>query len=277
MNAENTGKILAIQAAQWEETDMERTIAVITGASSGLGKEFAKLLVRRKDIDEVWAIARRKDKLTELKQELGEKIIPFSVDLSDAGQIVSWQRVLEEQSPEIRYLINDAGFAKFCSYMDLSIEESLNMIHVNCDAVVAMTLSCLPYMNAKSKILNISSQASFQPLPYLNLYSATKAFIRHYSRALNVELEERGIQVTAVCPGWMLTHLYGRATVGAKKGTHKFYGMKKPAPVARKALKDADLYKNMSVYSLYVKGSHLAAKLLPHRLVMKLWLYQQKL
>lgn len=92
---------------------MERTIAVITGASSGLGKEFAKLLVRRKDIDEVWAIARRKDKLTELKQELGEKIIPFSVDLSDAGQIVSWQRALEEQSPEIRYLINDAGFAKF--------------------------------------------------------------------------------------------------------------------------------------------------------------------
>ena len=151
------------------------------------------------------------------------------------------------------------------------------MIRVNCEAVVAMCLSCIPFMDAKSKILNISSQAAFQPLPFLNLYSSTKVFIRNYSRALNVELEEKGIRVTAVCPGWMMTHLYGRATIGAQKAIHRFYGMKKPEQIARQAVKDAEMNKDISVYSLFVKGSHLAAKLLPQKTMMKLWRYQQNL
>lgn len=77
------------------------------------------------------------------------------------------------------------------------------MIHVNIDAVVAMGLVCIPYMKKGSHLINIASQASFQPLPYQNIYSSTKSFVRNYSRALNVELKEKGIYVTAVCPGWI--------------------------------------------------------------------------
>lgn len=99
------------------------------------------------------------------------------------------------------------------------------MIDLNCGGVVAMGLVCIPYMSAGSRMLNVASQSAFQPLPYLNIYGATKAFVRNYSRALNIELKERGITVTAVCPGWMDTDLFDRARVGAKKAPRKFAGM----------------------------------------------------
>lgn len=254
---------------------MNENIAVITGASSGLGKAFAELLVRDPEIDAVWAIARDLNKLDRLKAELGEKITTFSLDLSDLNAIDSFQDVLKARNPRIGYLINSAGFAKLCAYGDLTIEESLNMINLNCGGVVAMVLACIPYMNRGSRMLNIASQASFQPAPYLNLYSASKAFVRNYSRALNVELREKGITVTAVCPGWIDTNLFVRAKIGAEKAPHNFAGMVTPDKVAAKALRDAQNGRDISVYSLYVKAAHVVAKILPQRTMMKIWLKQQ--
>ena len=256
---------------------MGKTIAVITGASSGLGREYVRKLVKREGLDEIWAIARNQQKLDRLKSECGEKIRTFSIDLSDRRNIIEFGRVLAREKPLISYLINNAGYAKLCSYADLDMEQSLNMIDLNCGGVVAMGLACIPYMSKGSKILNIASQASFQPLPYQNIYSSTKAFIRNYSRALNVELKDRGISVTAVCPGWMDTDLYERANIGAEKATRFFVGMVSPGPVAEKSLADADKGRDISVYSFYVKGCHLLAKILPQRAMMKIWLMQQKL
>ena len=91
------------------------------------------------------------------------------------------------------------------------------MINLNISAVVALGLYCIPYMKPGSHIINIASQASFQPLPYQNIYSSTKAFVRNYTRALNVELKDRRITATAVCPGWIDTGLYERGLIGAKK------------------------------------------------------------
>ena len=132
-------------------------------------------------------------------------------------------------------------------------------------------------MDRDSHIINIASQASFFPLPYQNIYSSTKAFVRHYTRALNVELKERGITATAVCPGWMKTGLFDRGIIGAKKGTNRFSGMVTPDVVAKKALNDAMRGKDISVYGLYVKSTHLLSKLLPQRMMMKVWLGQQKI
>lgn len=256
---------------------MKNSIAVITGASSGLGKEYVKLLVKEKHIKEIWAIARNRDKLDRLKLLLGDKIRTFSIDLSHTEEIIAFQDTLRREQPDISYLINCAGFAKLCSYADISIAESVNMIDLNCGGVVAMGLACLPYMKHGSRILNISSQSSFQPLPYLNLYSATKAFVRNYSRALGVELRGRGISVTAVCPGWMDTALFERASIGAKKAPRYFCGMVSPDKVARKSLFDAKRGKDVSVYSLYVKSCHALAKVAPQRVMMRLWLMQQGL
>ena len=228
----------------------KKNIAIVTGASSGLGKEFVKLLSAKKGLDEIWIISRNEEKLKKIQKRYGEKIVVYPMDLSSLENIKTFGENPSLKNCNIRYLINNAGFAKFCSY---------------------------PHMKKGSHILNIASQASFQPLPYQNIYSSTKAFVRNYTRALNVELREKGITATAVCPGWMKTGLYDRGIIDAKKATTNFTNMVTPDVVAKKALADAEHGKDMSVYSTYVKTCHTIAKLLPQKTMMKLWLIQQRL
>ncbi|MFL8711152.1 SDR family NAD(P)-dependent oxidoreductase [Clostridioides sp. GD02377] len=253
----------------------QKNIAIVTGANSGFGKEFLKLLVNEKEITEIWAIARNKERLNQLIDEFGSKIKIFSKDLSKLEEVKELGTFLDKEDICIKYLVNNAGFAKFCSYNDLSIDESINMIDLNITAVVAMGLICIPYMKRGSHIINVSSQASFQPLPYQNIYSSTKAFVRNYTRALNVELKDKGINAIVVCPGWMSTNLFERGIVKAEKGTKKFSGIVTPDVVAIKALKDAKKNKDISVYGINTKLSHVLAKLLPQKMVMKVWLKQQ--
>lgn len=252
-------------------------IAVVTGASSGFGKEFVRLFYQKRDIDEIWALARNKENLRALKKQFRGKVRAFSIDLSDLSAIEKFGKELGKNKIEIKYLVNNAGFDKFGSYKDLSLEESINMIDLNVSGVVAMGLVCIPYMKRGSYILNVASQASFQPLPYMNIYAATKAFVRNYSRALNVELRTKGIKVTAVCPGWMKTNLFVRANIGAKKNIKNFAGITSPDKVARKALCDAHKGKDISTYGMFAKFGHLSGKLLPQKMMMKMWLKQQKL
>lgn len=255
----------------------QKRIAIVTGASSGLGKEFARQISRVEAIDEVWCIARQPDKLQKAAEELGAGIRIFSIDLSKSEQIKRFQTKLEQEKPFIKILVNSAGFAKFGSYDDLSLERSLNLIDVNIKGVVSMGLLCIPYMRKGSHIINIASIASFQPLPYLNLYSATKAFVKNYSRALNLELKDRGIHVTTVCPGWIKTALYERANIGAKKTIHHFHCMTTPDKVARYALRDAAAGREVSIYGYSNKLCHLLSKFCPHGLVMRGWLLYQRL
>jgi len=253
-----------------------KNIAIVTGASSGLGREFVKLLLKEKELDQIWAVARRKQKLDQLVEKYGDKVKTYTIDLSDQDAILEFGELIKKKKPNIRYLINNAGYAKFCSYDGLSVMGTINMIDVNCSAPVALTLLALPYMRRGSHILNISSQASFQPLPYQNVYSSTKVFLRNYTRALHVELKGKDISATAVCPGWMRTALYQRAKVGAKKTVNNFLGMVTPDKVARKALCDAKRNRDMSVYGIYTKSCHVAAKVLPQKTVMKIWMMQQR-
>ena len=124
-------------------------------------------------------------------------------------------------------------------------------------------------MSEGARILNISSASSFQPVPYLGLYASTKAFVRSYSRALNVELRDRGIICTAVCPGWIDTEMLPKERGGR---TVRYPGLVSPGRVAAQALRDSAKGRDMSVCGLFVKYEHLLSKLLPQRLLMKLWL-----
>jgi short-subunit dehydrogenase len=128
-------------------------------------------------------------------------------------------------------------------------------------------------MKKGSRILNISSASSFQPLPYINLSAATKVFERNYSRALNVELANSGITVTAVCPSWVDTDLLSTEVNGKQV---KFPGIVSAERVVIQALKDAKRGKDMSVCSFYVKYLHLLAKIFPQKIVMKMWLQSIK-
>lgn len=245
-----------------------KKIVILTGATGGLGREFLKQILKE-DIDEVWAIARNKEKLDELRKQYGKKVVPVSMDLSDFSSIIELEARLKEQMPTVQYLINNAGLAKMGDYNDFSLEEIDKTINVNCKAPVMLSKLCIPYMKQGSKILNISSASAFQPNPYINLYAASKVFERSYSRALNVELKGTGIKSIAVCPGWIDTELLIKEMNGKKV---KFPGMVTAKRVVAQAIKDAKKGKDMSVCSLYVKCQHVNVKLMPQRLVMKIWM-----
>lgn len=251
------------------------SIALVTGAAGGFGRELVKLLLQEPGLDEIWCVARSKDKLDALRGELGEKIVPIPLDLTQRDSLTALQARLEGERPDLRFLVNNAGFDKFGPYDAVDVDTSLNMIDLNVSAVVALGLTAIPYMGRGSHILNVASQAAFFPLPYMDLYAATKVFVRHYTRALHVELKDKGISATAVCPGWMKTGLFDRAKTGADKTVRSFAGLTTPDKVAAKALRDAKRGKDMSTCGLFVKATHVAAKLVPQRLAMKVWTLSQ--
>ena len=247
---------------------MGNKIAIITGASGGIGREFVKKLLEE-EVDAIWAVARNREKLVALQKEMGRKIVVIPKDLTKSEELYSIGEILYKEKTVVAYLINNAGVAKMGSYKEFTVEEIENTIKINCSAMAVLCTMCIPYMQKGSRILNISSASAFQPQPYLNLYGATKVFERNYSRALNAELKGSGITVTAVCPGWVDTELLMRKVNGK---TVKFPGMVSAARVVETALKDAKRGKDMSVCSLYVKYEHVIAKLFPQRAVMRVWL-----
>lgn len=248
-------------------------IAVITGASSGIGFEFAKLIDKEYDVDEIWVIARRKERLDYLGKLLKTKTRALALDLTDKRSILQYNTALKEAGAEISVLVNASGFGKFGKFTDIPAEEYRNMIDLNCTALVEMVCASLPYMKRGSHIYNIGSLSSFQPVPLINVYGATKAFVLSFSRALNTELKPRGIRVIAVCPGWVNTEFFKRAVFDFSiKYFNKVFEAK---DVVCRALSDMKKGKDVSILGLSVRAQVLAVKLLPHRLVMKIWLKQQ--
>lgn len=245
-----------------------KKIAIITGASGGIGKEFVKEL-SKEPLDEIWVIGRTEEKLLPLKKEFGNKIIPVCKDLTLSSDLLSIGDLLKKDAVSIQWLINNAGVAKMDASINFKLSELEQTIDLNCKVPTVLINICIPFMQKGAKILNISSASSFQPVPYINLYAATKAFERSYSRALNVELKPMGITVTAVCPSWVDTKMLTKNINGQAV---RFPGIVSPKKVALKAIKDAKKGKDMSVCSFYVKCQHLNVKLMPQKLTMKLWM-----
>ena len=250
-----------------------KKIAIVTGASSGIGKEFVAQLAQKNKVDEIWAVARRVDRLYEMQRNLSEKVRPVPLDLVDPDDRKELKTLLAKENPRVTYLVNAAGFGKYGTYKDLTDKEIDDMIDLNCKAVVHVTYDVLPYVERHGRVLNMGSASSFQPLPEFNMYASTKAFIVHFSRALNVELKDRKIHVTCVCPGFVRTEFFKVAQDTKNPGTcQNFEPMYEPADVVKKALRDAMMGRDMSVLGFDTKMKRLAAKLLPHRLVMKVWM-----
>lgn len=253
-------------------------IAIVTGASSGIGKEFVLTLKDFYKLDEVWVIARRLDRLENLSTLCPFEIKPIPLDLSDMNSLTTIQSLLEKEKPNVKVLINCSGFGKFCSTLDSGIQTNLNMVDLNCKAVMYMCESCIPYMKENARIINIASVAAMQPIPYINVYGASKAFVLSYSRALNRELKQRKITVTAVCPFWTKTEFFNRAVDDEKnKIVKKYVAMYLPSKIVKRALKDSKRKKDVSKYGFKARLQMLLTKILPHSLIMSFWLKQQKL
>jgi len=249
-------------------------IAVITGASAGMGREFAVQLDRLRKYDEIWVIARRGDRLLTLTGALRAKVRPIPLDLTADGSIETYAALLKEHDPEVKTLVNAAGFGLFGNFADLPLDEQLNMVDLNCKALMAMTYVTLPYMSEGGEIYEFASIASAQPIPFLNVYAATKAFVRSFTQALNVELRDRGIRAMAICPCWVDTEFFDRANQYA----HIPYYSRiwNPRDVVRTAIRDMRKGKDVSIHGATIKAQGLFGRLLP-RLAMEVWCRQQDL
>ena len=255
----------------------QKKIAVITGASSGMGREFVLALDKQQEFDELWLIARRRDKLEALAAETRAPVRAISLDLGIQSEIDKYKELLTQEQPDVRVLVNAAGFGKFKAFSDLTLEEQLSMIDLNDKALVSMTYLTLPYMKEGSCIYQLGSLSSFQPVPYINVYGASKAFVLSFSRALNKELkkQKRGIKVMAVCPGWVSTDFFDRAVVD--NDTIVYYNRFYTAEaVIKRALRDMKKGKDVSICGFPVRTQVLATKMLPHGIVMEIWCKQQK-
>lgn len=253
-----------------------KRIAVITGASSGMGRCFAETVSCWERIEEVWAIARREDRLNSLQCDV--PVRPLVMDLTDRSNYAVYADLLTSEQVEVALLVNAAGFGKFCATSDVPTEENLNMVDLNCQALMALCQITIPYMPRGGRIINFASVAADQPIPYINVYGATKAFVLSYSRALNRELKGRGIGVTVVCPFWTNTEFFDRAIDPNTEPVVKHYAaMYEPDQIVTRAWRDAKRGKEVSRYGFIARSQSLLAKLLPHNLIMKVWMSQQKL
>ena len=253
------------------------TIAIITGASSGMGREFVRQFSKYVTVDEVWAVARRADALAQLSAECPVPVRAVPLDLCEEASFDTFADLLAQQQPDVKLLVNAAGFGKFGSFEKVHLIDDCKMIDLNCKALLKMTRLVLPYMHRGSHILQLDSLSAFQPVPYITTYGATKAFVLSYSRAMNQELKPRGIRCMAMNPGWVKTEFFNHAFETNDSEVQYFNHLYEAADVVATGLKD--LYrskKDVSIHGLPVKFQVLLVKLVPHRMVMKIWLNQQK-
>ncbi len=252
-------------------------IAIVTGASSGMGREFVLQLGGFVAVDEIWAIARRTDALEELKNQVSVPVRALSLDLCQEESFRRIEDILEAEKPDVKLLVNAAGFGYFGAYHKVSMEQDARMIDLNCKALLLMTRLVLLHMHPGSHVLQLDSLSAFQPVPYITTYGATKAFVLSYSRAMNRELKHRGIRMMTMNPGWVKTEFFRRAFQTNDGEVQYFDRLYEAKDVVATGLKD--LYhskKDSSIHGLPMKIQVLLVKIVPHRFVMDIWLNQQK-
>lgn len=258
-----------------------KTIAIVTGASSGIGKEFFLSLTQREDApEEIWVVARNADRLNELRACTEIPLRVFALDLSKDGAVNKIAEALRETPTCIRYLICASGFGRFRAVLDDDAATLQNMVDLNCRSIVAITHATAPYMEKGGSMILIASVAAFQPIPYIATYAATKSFVLSYGRAFNKELRKTyGARCLCVCPFWTKTEFFNRAIEKDEDAVVKKYAvMYEPKQIVAQTWKDLKKKnRDVSIYGAYAKGQAALVKLLPHKLVMKVWQNQQGL
>lgn len=245
-------------------------VAVITGASAGLGKELLRLLPEMfPDIEEYWLIARRREKLEEASAGIPRQCRIFPLDLTHDESYEKFACELEKFSPDIGLLINNSGCGNLGNVGDGDLKTQTQMVDLNLKGLTAVTHLCIPYMARGSRILNISSIASFCPNPRMTVYSSTKAYVTAFTFGIAEELKPKGITATAVCPGPMDTEFI---KIGGIKGHSKTFDILPycdPAKVAKESLRacrrGVTVYTPKAFYKLY----RVIAKVLPTKLMIK--------
>jgi len=265
-----------------------KNIAIITGASSGIGKAFLKLIVQERGVynsvpfDEIWAVARNSERLLEVTSSIGdERIVPVTADLTDAQDLNEISLSLEQENIRVGLLVNCAGAGFKGPVSELTVDKVESELELNCVALGKLTRICLPCMIDNDplyslkdgpRIINIASSAGFLPQPGFAGYAASKAYVISFSRALAYELSRFNIAVTTICPGPVNTDFQNRATDGREA---EFTGFRKYVvadadKLAEAGLKASRSGRKMLVYGFSQKLLHVASKILPVGLILKI-------
>ncbi len=249
-----------------------RSIAIVTGASSGVGREFVYQLCGGGGgpLDEIWIIARSKDTLAKMAAACEKPLIrPIPLDLTLDESFCELEAMLAQEEPCVQWLVNSAGFGTFGSFGDVG-SANADMVRLNCLALVSMTSICLPHMQPGSRIVNMASIAGLVPQPQLATYSASKAFVLELSRMLDHELAGTGIHVTAVCPKFMRTKFLDKPGDSEAAGAMTRIGFEDVGHVVRTALRFSVLGYHVSLSCLDMQLAALAAKLLPRKTLFRI-------
>ena len=254
-------------------------IAVVTGASSGIGREFVYAVDKKYSFDEIWVIARRAERLEELKEKCRNPVRPVALDLAaDADlkayeEIETYRAALEAEKPQIALLVNAAGCGVFGPFAEQDLDALLHSASLNALTLTAMCHISLPYIKRGGSIVNMGSNSSWQPVPYQAVYGASKSYVLSLSRAIGRELRPRGVHVMCVCPGWIKTEFQQHAKHDEYiRYVDRWYG---PEEVAAQAMKDLAKKKIVSILGHPVRCQVALVKHLPVDMVMDIWCKQQ--
>ena len=226
-----------------------KKIIIVTGASSGMGVCFARQLALENP-DELWIVARRKERLEEIKKEIEGKnkvsVRAVDMDISGSEGARRLNELLQKEKTagdfEISVLINNAGFGTYGEFANTDVNREMEMVDLDCTSLTGITGFALPFMKKGGRIINVASLASFLPLGNFAVYGACKAYVLSFSIALAAELKEKGISVTALCPGPVSTEFAHVASKGARKEVRHGLSAEKTVEHAIKASRKGRLY-----------------------------------
>ncbi len=246
-----------------------KRIAIITGASQGLGKEFAvQFDALSDDIDELWLIARNKKHLDELALRLKHTVRIFSLDLCEEKSLEYLKSELDSKKYTVATLINNAGMGANRNFKESSWQYEMDVVLLNCRAPLALTFLCLPHMAKGSGIIQVASVAAFLPQPRFANYAASKSYLLSFSRALHEELKPHGIVVTTVCPNAMATPFWGEDGFGENMTGFKKAFCESPQRVVRTALAKHRKGKAVSISARSAYLLLFLTKIIPQRLIL---------
>lgn len=248
-----------------------KKIALITGASSGMGREFAlQMDCHFKKIDEFWLVARREDELKALADCLQHPCRIFSMDITKIGQLERLEFALRLEEAKLCMLIQCAGYGIMGDFEHADRKETLGMVRLNCEALTELTHRLLPYMTRNARIILLASSAAFLPQADFAVYAASKSFVLSFGRALGAELKDQRIYVTSVCPGPVDTPFFDRAEKNGSTLAIKKYVMAAPKDIVAKALRDSYDKKPVSIYGGAMQAFCVMTKLMPHGAILSL-------
>lgn len=245
-------------------------VGIITGASSGLGAEFAcRAGLYDGGLDELWLIARRTDRLHALEAKLtGCRVRCVSLDLADPASFEAYRLLLEAERPDVRLLVDCAGLGFLGDFEKIPVRDDIAMCDVNIRALTVLTALTIPYLSKGSGMILISSIASFAPTPRMTVYASTKAYISSLAKGLRAELAPRGINVLVVNPCPMDTEFLEIGKIAGNSRAFARLPRCKPAQVAEVSLRKSAKGRGQYTPLLLFKCYRVLAKLLPHSFIM---------